>query len=319
MAKEVNVEQIRNLNNKVYLGGMLAELDKSQIRKGVGSDGVKYISFKGAIQCHPDDAAYTAYFSAFIKQMTKKGTESETYKKAIRWLEDAVPMTKDRNNPTFVNMQGSVSWNGYVAADGQFKETFINGIQFINDFTEYRYDMDIEGYIEGIEDEQDDEGEDTGRKLVKLVSKDFFQNALVFEKKNRLIADKDIADAFEDADYEVGRTVSISCSRDKSSAKPKVKPGGFGKQPVTSGSTPMVWKIVGGDPAIDEDSKDALTKEQIKALKNALKARCDEIIENGYQGKSDKKSSKGSKGGFGKKNEDTSGFSEVEDDDDEPF
>lgn len=328
MAKTQDKDQIRNLTNRVHLGGILAELDKSSIKEGKGTDGVPYISVKGAVQCSPNDAAYTAYFSIFCKATTAKGTENKSYAKIKKWVKTAVPMTKDKENATFVDMMGSLTSNNYVSADGTFKETFVYNINFINDFKEYCFDLDIEGYVNGIEDMKDDNDEETGEKRIGLTSKDFFNNALIFDKKNKmnlLIADKETAESFDDVNYEAGKTITISCMRDKKEAETKVKKSGFGRQPVTSGPATMYWKIVGGDEALDEDDEKSLTKAQIKTLTSQYNENNNAIIEKGYQGGKKDSNSSESRKGFNKRNsdseddEDSNGFKEVEEDDDMPF
>lgn len=293
MAKENKTEQIRNLENTVILSGILAELDPSTIKYGKGSDGVDYVSFKGAIQCHEEDTSLTAYFSTFIKAKKQNGEKSKTYDSAVKWVKSAIPMTKDKENATLVSMQGSLTCNNYVGSDGQFKENFVNNIQFFNKFNDYAWDMRIEGYITDIEDVEDEDGNNTGKKKVYLIGKDFFNNAIIFGKKNPLIANKEVADYFDDAEYEKGRTAVINCSRVHSGEAPKPKKGGFGKSVVTTGAAPLMWEIVGGDSALDEDDDNALTSQQIKLLTAEYKKRNEEIIEKGYQGgkKDEKKKS----------------------------
>lgn len=321
--KKKDNDEIRPLNNRVHIAGILAQLEEP--KEGKGKDGVNYISLKGAVQCHPNDPAFTAFFSIYEKTKTAKGEENKGYKKIKEWTKTAVPMTEDKTNATFVDFSGSLTSNNYVAADGSLKETFVIKIKFVNDFKEYCYDLDIEGYINGIEDIEVD-GVATGQKRLGLTSKDFFNNALIFNKKNKnnlLIAEGDIADSLDDANYEQGRTVSISCSRAKMEDATKPKKQGFGRQPVTSGSSIMYWQIIGGDEALDEDDDEALTKEQIRILTSSYNERNEEIVNQGYLGGKNSKPS-GKKTGLGKKvkdnKEDTDGFSEVdEDEDDMPF
>lgn len=299
---EKSSEQMRILGNFVHIAGILAEL--SYVKEGTDKNGNDFISIRGAVQCSPDDASYTAYFSIYNKEKTNSGADNKLYKATKAWLKTAVPMTQDKENASLVDLSGSIGINNYVGSDGTFNEVLVNNIKFFNNFKDYAYEMSIEGYIKNITDEEDEEGNATGRKKLTLISNDGFMNALKFEKNEALIIPVEYAEALDDAGYEIGRTVTVSCERHRLEVKPKVKAGGFGKQPaLTTGKSRMVWVLVGGDPALEEDDKNAISSSQIKQLLAAQASRNDEIIARGYiSGNNDgKNSGTVKKGGFGKK------------------
>ena len=219
-----------------------------------------------------------------------------------------------------VKLVGSLSANDYVGSDEQLHEGTVASMQFFNDFEEFACDLDIEGYIKSITDEErgpEDDKKPTGRKRLNLISMDFYHNAL--DIKN-IIIPKDFVDALEDNGYVKGATAKMYVSwkpNEKSEAKPKTK--GFGQQRVTEGKSYLEMVLTGGDIAYDEDEQEdmIITPQMCKAMLNERASRLKELEEAGYQG------SKGGSGsstptGFGKKG---SGKMSpvVDDDDDIPF
>lgn len=311
-----NTDQIRRLTNSVTLAGYLADIESKQ---GVDKNGVDYIRIRGQIQCG-EESVMTRSFTSFIKAKKADGTDSENYEKVLDWVKKAVPMTKDKENATMVKLVGSLSANDYVGSDEQLHEGTVASMQFFNDFEEFACDLDIEGYIKSITDEErgpEDDKKPTGRKRLNLISMDFYHNAL--DIKN-IIIPKDFVDALEDNGYVKGATAKMYVSwkpNEKNEAKPKTK--GFGQQRVTEGKSYLEMVLTGGDIAYDEDEQEdmIITPQMCKAMLNERASRLKELEEAGYQG------SKGSSGssaptGFGKKG---SGKMSpvVDDDDDIPF
>nr|DAD55680.1 MAG TPA: hypothetical protein [Bacteriophage sp.] len=262
----------------------------------------------------------TRQFSSFIKAKKADGTDSENYEKVLNWLKTAVPLTKDKENATMVKLVGSLSANDYVGSDEQLHEGTIASMQFFNDFDEFACDLDIEGYIKSITDEErgpEDDKKPTGRKRLNLISMDFYHNAL--DIKN-IIIPKDFVDALEDNGYVKGATAKMYVSwkpNEKGEAKPKTK--GFGQQRVTEGKSYLEMVLTGGDIAYDEDEQEdmIITPQMCKAMLNERASRLKELEEAGYQG-SKGGSSSSAPTGFGKKG---SGKMSpvVDDDDDIPF
>ena len=83
---EKGTDQVRNLACKIRLAGALAELNP--LNKGVGKDGITYISFSGAIQCG-ETAVFTARFKCYLREKKADGSDSEQYKKGLEWYKDA--------------------------------------------------------------------------------------------------------------------------------------------------------------------------------------------------------------------------------------
>ena len=116
-------------------------------------------------------------------------------------------MTKDKVNCTFVDLRGSVVSNDYVNREGRLVEGFSYNMQLFNKFTEYACQIDMEGFIHSIIDETEGEdGEPTGRKKLRLISRDIFRNTL--DIKNILIPEE-LVGPIEDNDYEAGRTATF--------------------------------------------------------------------------------------------------------------
>lgn len=311
-----NTDQIRRLANSVTLAGYLADIESKQ---GVDKNGVDYIRIRGQIQCG-EDSLMTRQFSSFIKAKKADGTDSENYEKVLNWLKTAVPLTKDKENATMVKLVGSLSANDYVGSDEQLHEGTIASMQFFNDFDEFACDLDIEGYIKSITDEErgpEDDKKPTGRKRLNLISMDFYHNAL--DIKN-IIIPKDFVDALEDNGYVKGATAKMYVSwkpNEKGEVKPKTK--GFGQQRVTEGKSYVEMVLTGGDIAYDEDEQEdmIITTQMCKAMLNERASRLKELEEVGYQGSKGSNSSSAPTG-FGKKG---SGKMSpvVDDDDDIPF
>lgn len=317
-----NSDQIRRLQNVVILEGALAELETP--RTGVGSDGVNYISLRGAIQCG-DSAVYTRSFRSFIKEKKQNGEDSKVYKDVTEWLKTATPMTKDAENPTMVRLQGSLSDNVYVNREGVLVEGTEVSVQFFNKFESYNASLQLEGYIKDIKPEvrgKDDDAHETGRYKMHFITRDFYGNTL--DLKN-IIIPAETYEEIQSIGYDEGATVSINIDWMPSQAEeaPKKKSGGFGKQidlGSTNGNSYLEMILVGGSDPYDEDSKDALSAKIVRSMMAERNAHIKEVESKGYMGNSNKGTSGSStkSGGFGKAK--TGSFTAVEDDDNEiPF
>ena len=237
-------------------------------------------------------------------------------------------MTKDKENATMVRMVGSLSANDYVASDGSLRETNIATMQFFNDFDEFACDLDIEGYIKSVTDEErgpDDDKKPTGRMRMRLIGMDFYHNALDFKS---IVVPKDLADALEDNGYEQGRTAKMFLTwMVNSNEEPKPKKKGFGQQRVTEGRSFVELVLTGGDMAYDEDDdKMCISNQMAKAMMTERSNRLKELEEAGYQGGSTGSSSgssnsgSSSRSGFGNKGSSSKKMTPVVDDDDDiPF
>lgn len=311
-----NTDQIRRLTNSVTLAGYLAEIESKQ---GVDKNGVDYIRIRGSIQCG-EDAVMTRPFTSFIKAKKSDGSDSENYEKVLKWLKDAIPMTKDKENATKVRLVGSLSANDYVGADEQLHEGTTPSMQFFNEFDEFACGLDIEGYIKSIVDEErgpDDDKKPTGRQRMNIVSMDFYHNAL--DIKN-IIIPKDFVDSLEENGYVKGATAMMYLNwqpNEKTEVKPKAK--GFGQQRVTEGRSYLELVLVGGDDAYDEDEDEdkIITPQMCKAMLSERAARLKELEEQGYQG-SKGSNNASSRKGFGSKGS-SAKMSPVVDDDEIPF
>lgn len=317
MANNTNTDQIRQLTNKVHLAGALAELE---IKEGQTKDGTDYISFTGAIQCGETPVS-TVRFRSFIKAKKADGTDSKNYDKAKKWASKAVPMTKNKENCTFVDMIGSLTDNPYVSKDGTLVESFQYSTQLINDFNDYAAEIDLEGFVHSIVDEtKGEEGEKTGRKKMRLITRDMFNNTM--DMKN-IIVPADLVEALEDNDYEKGCTATFFINLIPTQKEVVAKKGGIGAQRTTEGRNYLEMILVGADPVVDPESEDALSAKLIKNAMNERKNRLDEIKDAGYQGSSSSDSSSstssGSRTGIGNTKPSASKVAPVDDDDEFPF
>lgn len=318
----ITTDQIRSLTNQVVYSGYLATLEN--VKTGVDKNGSEYLSFRGTIQCG-EDATLTRPFKSYIKAKKKDGSDSDNYAKVTKWVQEAVPMTKSKENATMVRMVGSLSANDYVGSDGSLRETNIATMQFFNDFDEFACDLDIEGYIKSVSEEErgpDDDKKPTGRMRMRLIGMDFYHNALDFKS---IVIPKDLVDALEDNGYEAGRTAKMFLTwMVNSNEEPKPKKKGFGQQRVTEGRSFVELVLTGGDTAYDEDDeKLSISNGMAKAMLTERSNRLKEIEEAGYQGASSGSSSgssSSSRSGFGSKGSSSKKMTPVVDDDEDiPF
>lgn len=316
MAKNTNTDQIRQLTNRVHLAGALAELE---VKTGNDKNGTAYVSLQGAVQCG-ETPVHTVRFRSYVPSKKSDGTDSKNYPKVVEWANKAVPMTKNKDNCTFVDMVGSITDNPYVASDGTLVESYQYNITLFNNFTDYAAEIDVEGFVHSIVDEtKGEEGNATGRKRMRLITRDFFGNTM--DLKN-IIVPKDLVEALEDNDYEKGCTATFFINLIPNQKEVVVKKGGIGAQRTTEGRSYLENILVGADPVVDPESENALDAKVIKNAMNERKTRLDEIKDKGYQGGTSNKTAittTASRNGIGNTKSGASKVEAVDDDEEFPF
>lgn len=279
---EKNTDQIRNLFNRVVLAGKLAEL--KEVKEGITKKGVPYISIKGAIQSSPDDPVYTHSFSFFAQSKNNKGEDVRAFKDAKKFASTAVPMTKDPDNPTLISFTGSVEPMDYVAADGNFRESFQFNMSRIDNFEDYKAQIDLEGFILALAPEtRGEEERPTGRERLRIFSRTFSGEVLDIK---HIIIPKDIVGPFKANKYNKGVTSTFFINLLKNNNEPVKEAGGIGTQRTTSGNSWLEWVLVGASPVAKGDK--ALTVDVVKAALNEWEVHKQQIKDAGYLGKRDK-------------------------------
>ena len=277
-------DKVRQMTNKVVLAGKVAELE---VRKGTTEKKVPYISVKGAIQ-FGEHKAQTRNFEKFVMEYSIKEDgshkENKAYPKVVEWAEKAKSIAKTTyDEATEVSIQGAFAKNDYVNKEDKLVEGLKIEAAFFNDLDgDYKGTADIEGYIQTITPETKGEDQtETGRLRVTILTNDFFGN--IIPVKN-IIVPAELRDAFEDA-YEVGQTakVFVDFVLHEGEAKPK-KAGGIGVQRTTDGKSYVEMILTGADPAMDEDEKDAFSREAVRIGMAERKAELDRVKEEGYKG-----------------------------------
>ena len=291
-------DQIRDLTNRVHFAGRLAELE---IAEGKTKKDVPYIRLTGAIQCS-DDPADTYYFRSFAQAKKADGSDSKQYESIRNWAKEAVPMTKDKEGCTWVDASGSVYCQDYVNAQHQLQQNFEYRMSFFGPFKDYAKGIDLEGYIAGIRPEikPGSDGEETGRAILRLISKERFGNNII--DFNNIIVPQEYADQLEDMGYVRGATATFFMNLVTTVEESKKKAGGFGEQRTTGATRKVEIVITGGNAAIDADEENALDGNTIKLAMAERKAHLDEIEAAGYQGGQKNKASGASESartGFG--------------------
>lgn len=281
-------DKVRQMTNKVVLAGKVAELE---IREGTTEKKVPYISVKGVIQ-FGEHKAQTRNFEKFVMEYSVKEDgshkENKAYPKIVEWAKKAKSVASTNyEEATEVSIQGAFATNDYVNKEEKLIEALKIDAAFFNDLDgDYKGTADIEGYIQSITPETKGEDQtETGRLRVTIITNDFFGN--VIPVKN-IIVPKELREAFED-NYEVGQTakVFIDFVLHEGEEKPK-KSGGIGVQRTTDGKSYVEMVLTGADPAIDEDEKDAFSREAVRIGMAERKSELDELKEKGYQGSSGK-------------------------------
>lgn len=291
-------DQMRRLTNSVALAGPIAELTYTEGK--TKNNNIPYISAEGLIQCG-DDPVYGVRFRIFSKAKKADGTDSKNYEDLRKWCKECVPMTKSKDGCTWAELGGALGMNDYVGKDGKLKEKYQYNISFVNPFTEYKAEMTLEGMIQAVTDEvRGEEETPTGRRRIRLVSADFFGNAV---DMRHAIVEAENAEGMEAAGYETGALACYNLFLIPNTPVQKAATGGWGQQRVTEGRSYLEYCLRGAGPIIDEDNEKLyIAPSTFKAMMAERKAHLKEVEDAGYQGgnKSDGGSSgSSSSGGFG--------------------
>lgn len=287
-------DKVRQMTNKVVLAGKVTEfeMNSGEIKNGE-SKGAPYIRIRGKIQ-FGEHKAMERSFERFVQEyriVDGKKKENKAYAPTKDWAEKVQSVAKvGWEDATAVDLTCAFATNDYVNSEEKLIEALNCNISFINPFDEFKGEADIEGYISAITPEvKGEEKEETGRLRITILTNDFF--GYIIPVKN-IIVPEELREAFEDG-YEVGQTakVFVTYTLHKGEEKPK-KSGGIGVQRVTDGKSYVEMILTGADPAIDEDEKNAFSKEAVRISLAERKAKLEEIKEAGYQGNKTSGSSK---------------------------
>ena len=283
-------EQIRKLKNEVQLCGYLAELNP--MRTGVTvKDSVPYLAFDGAIQCGetPDR---TVRFRTFIKSKKQDGSDSVAFANAKAWYEAAVPMTKDPEHATRVEMRGSLTDNPFVNSENKLIEATQFNIQAFFPFTpkapeDYKAVISLEGVITGYSPEIVNENE-TGRSFMRFMTRDIFGN--VIELKNIVVPNdtRISVDILEANNYDVNTTTEVGIVLTPARvARVTKQKGGIGTPvAVVTEKDRIEWVL---SYANNEETQQ-LSRENISAMRNARESALDRVKKDGYKGTAKKPS-----------------------------
>ena len=280
-------DKVRQMTNQVVLTGKVTEFEmKTGTIANGESKGAPYVSIKGKIQ-FGEHKAMERSFERFVQEYRVKDgkkSESKAYNPTLEWANSVKSVAKvGWDEATEVSLTCSFATNDYVSREEKLIEALKCNVAFINDVNgEYGATADIEGYIQSIIPETKGEDKDeTGRLRVTIITNDFLRNVLPVKN---IIVPKELREAFEDG-YEVGQTakVFIDFVLHKGEEKPK-KTGGIGVQRTTDGKSYVEMILTGADPAMDEDEKDAFSKEAVRIGMAERKAELDKLKEEGYKG-----------------------------------
>ena len=277
----LETDQIRQLANVVHLSGILAEL--STMSEGKTKDNIPYLSFNGKVQCG-DEAIYTVPFRVFIKSKKTNGEDSKNYANVKDWYSKAIPMTKDVENATRVDMRGSLTDNPYVNANGELVESTQFNMQLFGSFKSYAAEITLEGAILAVSEEVRDDAP-TGRGRLRFFTRDIFRNNI--ELRNIVVQSPDIdpvvnMTTLEEVGYRKGTTTSLFIDLLPAKAVAPARKGGLGKQHVTEGNNYLEWVLTGcADIA---DAEHTLSSKIVKAALSVRSSRLEEIKRAGYLG-----------------------------------
>lgn len=279
-------EQLRDFVNKIDVNGTLATME---VKEGnTAESGVPYISVKGSIQ-FGETGVETINFRSFALAKKADGTDSKAYANLAKWVENAVPMTDDKENATKGLFRGSFASNDfYTDRDGG--SLVESNVFNVSGFFDYDVNfneqnstnaiVDFEGYVKAIADETKGEEKTlTGRKRVTLVGLDYRKEAIVLKN---VILTEDIAEDFMDL-LPVGSTAKFTLGYYVHKGQTRKPTGGLGKQRVTEGRDYLELVLEGcSDPY--EDDKEVITPKILKELMNVREAKLARIKEDGENG-----------------------------------
>ena len=311
-----NTDQMRRLFNQVILAGPIAEIE--DFTEAKTKDGVDYVSFRGIIRCG-DTPVYDTRFRIFSTASRKdpstgKIVDRPNFVKLRDWCRNCVPLTKSTEDATWAELGGFVAMNDYVNNKGMLVQGVQFNINWTNPFTDYKGEINIEGMLQSIQDEvrksnkEDEDGEPTGRKALRIISSDIYGNAVDLRI---LKATAEIGQLLEDNDYGSGSLATYFITLTPTeNQEAEVKKGGIGKQRTTTQARAYLeYMVEGADPIIEEeDEKNYIPPSVFKNLMSERKSKLKEIEENGYQGGNNGGSSAGAssgtkaKAGIGKTN-----------------
>lgn len=305
-------ERVKPLINKVRVAGALVSL--SEMKEGVTQDGVPYCSFNGKVACDPEGKV-EINFRTFEKAKTKMGKDMANYPKVLAWYKSAVSKETNPDNPTMVEISGSLTDNPYVNSQDQLVETCQYSLKYFSEFKNYKAQIDVEGYIESLVEEVVGEDEtSTGRMRMTLISRDGFNNTIVLKN---LVIPEDFVDSLDGAGWEKGATISAAIDIVPVESVKTVNTAAFGKQHAVQNFIRKEMVVTGGEVAFDPDSERALKRSQVKAMMEERKAKLDAVVDAGYQG--NKSGSSVSRGSIGGKKAQTKVDNSFDLDDDMPF
>lgn len=280
-------DKVRQMTNQVVLTGKVTEFEmKTGTVANGDSKGAPYVSIKGEIQ-FGEHKAMARSFERYVQEYRVKDgkkIESKAYAPTLDWAKSVKSVAKTNwDEATEVSLTCSFASNDYVNKEEKLIEALKCPVAFINDVNgDYKATADIEGYIQSIVPETKGEDQvETGRLRVTILTNDFFGN--IIPVKN-IIVPAELKEAFENG-YEVGQTakVFVDFTLHKGEEKPK-KTGGIGVQRTTDGKSYVEMILTGADPALDEDEKDAFSKEAVRIGLAERKVELDKLKEEGYKG-----------------------------------
>lgn len=230
----------------------------------------------GNISVKTDKGVHT--FNVYFQSLTAAGEESKQWKMAQDMLDWNPRIGGNGDEPTLVNIEGSVSVNDYVGQDGKVKSGLRWRVSRGNTKAgpEQPKGATLKAtlYIHNIAPETrmvNGEAEETGRLSVTLYGAE--NNGTCFPVN--AIVEEEMAEDFEDC-YEVGMTVPFEfelvthhVGEAKNSGKKKF--GRSGEVAVNSGFDVTELILVGGDDEIEEP--DELTTEDEDGNEVPVKTR----------------------------------------------
>lgn len=270
-------DQIKTLTNSVKLVGKLAELEKAT---GTTKNGVDYISLTGVVQ-YGNSPSESRRFKMFCQETTSEGKESKLYTKAQAFYDTHCESTIAKvgyDNACVVSISGRLDANDYYSEEQQdVVQTIQISASFINKVgadEEWGAFVTVEAYIRSIKEEVVNDKE-TGRLIVSLITTNFRGEAVCLTK---VIVDKELAENFTD-EYEVGQTAKLYLKYVTTVSRTTVSKGGIGKKRVED-KTFTELTVEGGETAMAEDSKNALTQSAVKIMLSERETALAEIKNN---------------------------------------
>lgn len=275
-------DQFRKLDNSVVLAGRIKEFKPNSIFRKQDKNGIDYISAEGLIYCD-EEGIITVPFKMYQPKIWRnKGTINEYY--AI--LDEMInTMASNPNAEVYTYMYGTMIDNPYYSkADKKMCPTAIKAnMRSFKKFEDYNASMIMEGYIKSIEDETR-KGEATGRKLVRLISRDSNNNTI----DHTFILPEEFVDIFESEHYDEGVTAKFKIRWVATTTTKKtdvVGKGGFGENPDDGKTYTNIEQVICGANPIDRKTKGVqLDDDLIKRALAERKLRIQEIEAAGTSG-----------------------------------